>query len=313
MNIDDFSVFQMAAHTQNLHRAADECGRTQSAVSKAIARLEALYEVRLFNRSAHGVILTADGQAMLACAEKLLATLGDITQEMKSRKYGVQGTIRLGSVPGLIEPVIVPIVMGTLSQRESIRYTINAKFSPELYRQVELGELDLALAVCADPMPSTLGYERITAIDKASYRVVARKGHPILASRLGAKALADQQWVLPSPLVPHRQWLDQLLMKLSLPSAHVYLETDAHPFSFARLIRRSDLLTVLPSGMLRFPALKDFAVLDLDVTQPKTKLAIIWRKGAYQSPLIHNFRESLLKQLAIFHANDLSPGSGISQ
>ncbi|HYP84176.1 LysR family transcriptional regulator [Variovorax sp.] len=302
MNVHDFEIFLTATRVQNLHRTADERGVTQSAVSKAIARLERRYEVRLFDRGAHGVTLTPDGLAMRECAERLRATLGDIDREMQARKYGVRGTIRLGSVPGMMEPVIVPVVTETLARRGAIRYSINARFSPELYREVEAGQLDLALVVHVDPMPAALGYQLITSIEKTSYQVVARKGHPAAAAGAGLESLAGQQWILPPSQVPHRQWLDRMLADLGLPPADVYLETDAHPFSTARLVRRSDLLTVLPSGMLRFPALKDLAVLDLGVVHPKTRLAIIWRKDAYQSPLVHIVRASLLRQLEAFHS-----------
>lgn len=303
MNISDFDVFLAAARLRNLHRAADECDIAQSSVSKAIARLEALYEVRLFNRAASGVTLTAEGEAMLACASRLRTTLDDIADEMRARKYGSLGRIRLGSVPGMIEPVIVPIVMAMMSRAENVRYSVNAKLSPALYRDVELGELDLALVTHSEPVSRLLGHELIDIMDKGSYQVVAGKNHPLVGSRLEVKALADQRWVLPSQEVQHRVWLDRLLQSHGLAPADVLLETDAHAFSMAPLLRRSNLLTVLPRGMLRFPALKDLVALDVDAGKPDAQLAIIWRKNTYMSPLIHEVRRALHKQLAVFHAD----------
>jgi len=58
--------------TGQFQAAADELGVTQQAASKRVAALERELGVRLFTRSARGVRLTVDGQALLPHARELL-------------------------------------------------------------------------------------------------------------------------------------------------------------------------------------------------------------------------------------------------
>ncbi|RIX81963.1 LysR family transcriptional regulator [Acidovorax cavernicola] len=304
MKLDDFDLFAAAARLGNLHRAAEECGTTQSSLSKAIARLEKRYQIRIFNRSAYGVALTPDGQALLAGAERLRTTLRDISDEMHTRRHGNEGKVRLGCLPILIEPIVIPIVMSDLQRPGSICYSVAAKLTPYLYADLEAGALDLAVAVYTDAVPATLSYDLIAGFRKASYRVVARKGHPLLRGAMDPGALVSARWVLPSSQVPPRIWLEASLARFELPPANVFLESDLHPFNVAHLVERSDLLTVMPAGMLKFPAAKGLAALDLpQFPQPEGRLAIFWRKNAYLTPFAQQTRARLHEQLKIFQAD----------
>jgi DNA-binding transcriptional LysR family regulator len=59
------SAFEAVARRQSFALAAAELHLTASAISHQIARLEAHVRVRLFERSAHGVRLSAAGEQYL--------------------------------------------------------------------------------------------------------------------------------------------------------------------------------------------------------------------------------------------------------
>jgi len=65
-------AFAVTAETLHFGRAADRLGTSQQALSKRVARLEALLAVRLFEREG-GVRLTAAGERFLPAARDLLA------------------------------------------------------------------------------------------------------------------------------------------------------------------------------------------------------------------------------------------------
>src|SRR5271154_3511956 len=58
-------------------RAAEPLGLTQSAVSRAIARLEARVGVRLLDRTTRSLTLTAEGRLLYEQVGPLLAEIGD--------------------------------------------------------------------------------------------------------------------------------------------------------------------------------------------------------------------------------------------
>ena len=134
--------------------------------------------------------------------------------------------------------------------------------------------------------------------------MVARKGHPLLLGCVNPASLVDARWVLPSPDVPPRIWLEASLAKFDLPPARVFLEGNLHPYNVAHLVERSDLLTVMPAGMLKFPAAKNLAALEIEqFSQPEIRLAIFWRKNAYLTPLAQQTRKQLHDQFDVFRAS----------
>ena len=55
----------MVAEARNITRAADRLGRTQSAISVQIQKLEDVLSAKLFRREARGMTLTEAGEALL--------------------------------------------------------------------------------------------------------------------------------------------------------------------------------------------------------------------------------------------------------
>jgi DNA-binding transcriptional LysR family regulator len=72
MDLDGVRTFVIAAGAGQFQAAADELDLTQQAVSRRVATLEKSLGVRLFIRTPSGVELTADGQAFLPHARRLL-------------------------------------------------------------------------------------------------------------------------------------------------------------------------------------------------------------------------------------------------
>lgn len=75
MRIDDLELFVAVAEHGSQQRAAEARGLSQSALSKAMARLEAEAGLALFERAAKGLALTRAGEGMLAHARAVLQSM----------------------------------------------------------------------------------------------------------------------------------------------------------------------------------------------------------------------------------------------
>jgi DNA-binding transcriptional LysR family regulator len=73
MTLEQLRVFVAVAERQHVTRAAEALNLTQSAVSSAIAGLEARHGARLFNRVGRGIELTQAGSLFLVEARAVLA------------------------------------------------------------------------------------------------------------------------------------------------------------------------------------------------------------------------------------------------
>lgn len=86
--------FAVIARTGSISVASQQVGRTQSALSMQMQRLEALTGQALLHRSGSGVRLTTAGDKLLAHAESLLAKHDEILADM--RGTGLKGSVSLG-------------------------------------------------------------------------------------------------------------------------------------------------------------------------------------------------------------------------
>ncbi|WP_310152043.1 LysR substrate-binding domain-containing protein [Bosea sp. BE125] len=86
--------FAVIARTGSISVASLQIGRTQSALSMQMQRLEALTGQALLHRSGSGVRLTTAGDKLLAHAESLLARHDEILADM--RGTGLKGSVSFG-------------------------------------------------------------------------------------------------------------------------------------------------------------------------------------------------------------------------
>ena len=86
--------FTIVAHTGSISVAALQVGRTQSALSMQMHRLEGLIGQALLHRSGSGVRLTSAGEKLLAHAQSLLARHDEIFADMGGT--ALKGSVSLG-------------------------------------------------------------------------------------------------------------------------------------------------------------------------------------------------------------------------
>ena len=87
-DIDAVRAFALVADLQSFTRAAQAVGKTQSAISLQLKRLETRLSARLVERTPRSVKLTAAGAAFLERARDLLAATIAPWLELKCRYTG---------------------------------------------------------------------------------------------------------------------------------------------------------------------------------------------------------------------------------
>ena len=105
----DLEVVLAVARRSSFRGAAQELGMSTSAVSSAVAGLEARLEVRLFNRSTRSVALTDAGQRYVERIAPALAEIQRANVEIAREPDAPSGTLRINVPQGaaflLLEPL----------------------------------------------------------------------------------------------------------------------------------------------------------------------------------------------------------------
>lgn len=161
-------------------QAAAALGRTQSAISLQVKRLEELTGTRIFARNGRNPVLTPAGEVLVSYARRMLALNDEALDAMRSSAIG--GKVRFGTSQDFSETWLPTILQGFVAANPGIEIEVRVDSGIEVVNAVEAGELDIALALGLGELPSAevLGQVPLVWIGRSGFRPVARQPLPLV-------------------------------------------------------------------------------------------------------------------------------------
>jgi DNA-binding transcriptional LysR family regulator len=156
LDIDLLRSFAAIAQTSTLGRAAQRVGRTQSALSMQMRRLEDLTGQTLLHRTGRGVRLTAQGERLLAHAQRILRSHDEALADLSGS--GLTGTLSLGCPDDYAAAFLPPLLQGFARLHPLALVEVVCASTPRLRERLAAGTLDVALVSVLDTeadMPET--------------------------------------------------------------------------------------------------------------------------------------------------------------
>lgn len=147
---DLLRTFLSVAENENVTRAGEALGRTQSAVSVQIRRLEDALCVTLFERQARGMVLTSEGQKLLPAAHRVITELQEIGTLFETR---LSGRIRVGLPDDYSDTVLEHTLVEFAKSHSGVEIITQSGCSSGFPELVRRNELDVA--VWSGPDPTT--------------------------------------------------------------------------------------------------------------------------------------------------------------
>lgn len=135
--------FIAVADQQNFTRAAETVGRTQSAISMQMKRLEEIVGSALFERRPRGVHLTRKGSELLINARRIVDLLDQTGASL--RAPDLEGPVRIGIPEEYGASVISRAVTAFSCVHENVEVTVRHASSSAQRTALDRGELDLAV------------------------------------------------------------------------------------------------------------------------------------------------------------------------
>jgi DNA-binding transcriptional LysR family regulator len=138
-------AFQLIAEGYSFTQAADQLGRTQSAVSMQIKRLEEVLGQTLLSRGkGGGISLTPHGRYLLGPARQILALSDEVMTTF--RAPAISGTVRLGTPDDYALSHIPGVLRRFAETHPAVQVDVLCSSSTDLVEKLRAGELDLTLA-----------------------------------------------------------------------------------------------------------------------------------------------------------------------
>ncbi|GAA0776430.1 LysR family transcriptional regulator [Roseibium denhamense] len=143
IDIELYRTFLVIAETSSFSKASELIGRTPSAVSMQIKKLETMLGVSVFVREGRSVRLTSEGEALLGYARRILMLNEEAVGLFVSPS--VEGEVRFGA-PSDFGTRFLPNILSRFARSHpGVNVDVHLDGSPMLDEKVRKGELDLVL------------------------------------------------------------------------------------------------------------------------------------------------------------------------
>ncbi|MGU3665426.1 LysR substrate-binding domain-containing protein [Methylobacterium sp. A49B] len=143
LDMDVLRTFVTGFELGSFARAAERLGRSQSAVSTQLRKLEEQVGQPLVQKAGRGLALTAAGESMLGYAKRLL----DLNDEAVDRLRGteLEGWARLGLAQDFAENWLPAVLKRFSRAYPRVRIEVQVGLGAQLVEKTLKGDLDIAL------------------------------------------------------------------------------------------------------------------------------------------------------------------------
>jgi DNA-binding transcriptional LysR family regulator len=144
IKLSQLRILIAVAEYGNFSEAALQLGISQSAVSHAIANLEAELGVMLLSRGRHGATLTPVGQRILPHAQEMVQVLERIGREANLAKGLQGGQVRIASFRSVATHILAGVLAGFHQRYPGIAVTITEyRNDHEVEQSLREGRIDI--------------------------------------------------------------------------------------------------------------------------------------------------------------------------
>ena len=276
------------ADARHFGRAAKSCHVSQPALSAQIAQLEDLLGVRLFERSRRHVLVTREGERVVAHARSVLRETDELVRVAREGGEPLSGPLRMGVIPTIAPywlPYWLPRVRKAYPGLEL--YLLEDK-TERLLEELDAGRLDLLLLALPVPGPE-LACEDLFS---EPFVLAAPEGHALLRprKRLTQEDLADQPVML---LSDGHCLRDQALALCQNAGANEARELQATSLpTLVQMVANGLGVTLLPAASVAVELRGDsgIGIRAFREPEPSRRIGLVWRATSS--------RESAFSELA---------------
>ncbi|MEO0328154.1 MAG: LysR family transcriptional regulator [Pseudomonadota bacterium] len=294
-------VFEAIYSTGNITQAAKKLGLSQPTISNALTRLRNSFDDPLFLRKGHGVIPTSKANQLIGAVRRSLQTIrSEVSVEKEFDPATTKRNFRI-LILDQLEPILVPPIVKVIENYNSVTIDALPVSTTPIAEDLCNGNIDIALTTYI----SGLDELQCETIGRANVVVVARKGHPRLASGLTLENFCRiGQIALPLKLRVLSR-VDEFLRQNKIERHVVY--TVSKFWSFPHIISSTDLIAIMPGDFAAIASrYYPIEIFDLPFEMPEQQIYMSWTDNNTSDSGHIWLREQFLRA---YHNSDLTAAS----
>lgn len=295
LRMRELRVFVAVLQHRSFSKAAAALHVTQPAVTKAIAGLEDLVGVKLFDRTANGVEPTVHGASFAPHALAIFAELRNAAQELDIVSSGITGTLCVGTVP-MPSAGFLPMAINVLT-REHPRIFVRVVEAREAELAERLRKREIDLAIVRLIQFQSAEDLRADVLFDESLCVLAGRNHPLARRpRVTWKELLAERWVLPPSDSFFLQHVRRALDRLGQPLPSHVVESASIHIQYGMVLHGS-MLSFGSRSQIAISPVKDLLV-RLPVALPSVTgtIAAVTLRGREPRPLADQLVAEIRRQ-----------------
>ncbi|WP_314105359.1 LysR family transcriptional regulator [uncultured Stenotrophomonas sp.] len=168
--LDEMQAFIAVIDSGSITAAAEQLGQTTSGVSRALGRLEDKLGTTLLTRTTRRLQLTEEGDAFLAQARAIVASVEAAEEQIAARRERPAGRLRVDAATPFVLHVIAPQVASYRARYPEVDLEINSS-----ERYIDLLERRTDVAIRIGPLADStlharpLGHSRLRVLASPAY------------------------------------------------------------------------------------------------------------------------------------------------
>lgn len=156
IDFKQIETFVWVAELGSFRAAADKLNTTQPTISQRIAAMEAMMDVRLFDRNTRGIKLTEKGQELLPHGVRMLGLRTEMMRVARAER-AIRGTLRLGVSETLVHTWLRFLIDELHHAYPALIVELHVDTSHTLRTQLHAHRIDLAMLVGGPHEPGEKG------------------------------------------------------------------------------------------------------------------------------------------------------------
>lgn len=274
INLNLYKIFYEVALSESISDASKKLFITQSAVSKAIKKLEEDLNTNLFYRNSKGVKLTEKGEELLFYVEEAFNNLVTAERTMTESNTLNKGKISIGVPSQIGSFYIFEDITNFHKKYPNIEITIISKTTTQLLKLLEQHEIDFIIDT--SPINTKIDNIIIQPLIEVKNCFVAKSDTSIDIDKIKTiKDLANYPLVLPIKGTDNRKQLDKVFEKNNVELNNVI---NIHTSEMIAGSIKKDL----GIGYIIYDVIKDnvengeFKIIDIKENLPKITINLVY-------------------------------------
>lgn len=288
MDLRRLRYFVVVAEEQSFSRAAQRLHIAQPPLSAQIKQLETELEVRLFDRTSRGVLLTEAGQLLLEEARRILSQVEHTAQAVRSTGRGEVGRITLGFVPSASNEILPEIIKSFRSAYPGVELFLREMRPDQVVRSLHAGQTDVGFLY----LPLEDAALNVSCISREPLVLALPEAHPLASQKsVQLNEVSREPFIMPARYqMPglYGQVTDACRAAGFTPQA---VQKDVWLMQTIVGLVAGDLGVALVPASLRNFRRKGVVYRPVSGLSPSVELGMVWRQDS-QGPVLESFVNS---------------------